>query len=304
LEIDEMAIPQLKLDTWSNIGSQVQSSTTYATIKAALERQDTAFYGKHPTDIFLQGSYGNDTNIFAESDVDVVICNQESWFRNLDALPPYQVNAYKQKHSSAAYSYNQFKDDVYSALRKVFGDAVTKGTKAFKIAANGSRRSADVIPALEFHNYTKFNSLQDQAFLPEGIGFLDSSDNLITNYPKIHSKNLSAKNKATADKFKPTVRIFKNMRSKLVEDGVISDGTAPSYFIECLLHNAPATLYVGNYSEIVHALLVWLSKLENRASLMCAHNYHSLIGTSAACWPDADALAYISGCINLWNNWK
>jgi hypothetical protein len=303
LENDEMPIPQSKLETWSGIGSQVQSSSTYATVRAALERQDTGFYANHP-EIFLQGSYGNDTNIYAESDVDIVICHQEAWFRNLDALPSFQVNAYKQNHHIPAYTYSQFKSDVHAALRKAFGDSVTKGTKAFKIAANGSRRSADVIPAFEFHNYTKFISLNDQSFLPGGIGFLDSSDNLITNFPKIHSANLTAKNIATAGKFKPTVRVFKNMRSKLVEDGVISDGTAPSYFIECLLHNAPASLYVGSYSEIVLALLVWLSKLENRASLKCAHNYHALIGTNAACWPDADALAYINGCINLWNNWK
>ena len=94
------------------------------------------------------------------------------------------------------------------------------------------------------------------------------------------------------------------MRSKLVDDGVIKDGTAPSYFIECLLHNAPNHLYVGSYSDIVLALLEWLSTLENRAFLQCAHNHHALIGAEAACWPDPNAQAYTNGCINLWNDWK
>jgi len=295
-----MPISQSQLETWSNIGSQAQSKTTYATVRTALERQDTRYHVKKP-DIFLQGSYGNDTNIYAESDVDIVICYEHAWFRSLELLPLVQKNAYNQNHSVAAYDYPQFKSDVYAALRKVFGDAVTKGTKAINIAASGSRRSSDVIPAFTFRRYTRFVSAYDRNF-DTGIGFLNSSDDLISNYPKTHAANLTAKNQATKEKFKPTVRIFKNMRTKLVNDGVIESGTAPSYFIECLLFNAPNSLFMGTYAEIVRALLVWLSGLDNRNSLQCAHRYHALIGEShAACWPDTDALAFINACINLWN---
>src|ERR1019366_6781382 len=119
---------------------------------------------------------------------------------------------------------------VQAALTKVFGGAVTKGKRAFKIAANDSRRSADVIAAFEFHRYTHFNSTGDQGF-ETGIGFLNSSNALIFNYPKMHSANLTAKNLVTNGKFKPTVRIFKNIRTRLVNDVVIGSGTAPSYFV-------------------------------------------------------------------------
>jgi hypothetical protein len=38
------------------------------------------------------------------------------------------------------------------------------------------------------------------------------------NYPKQHSENCTRKHKNTASQFKPLVRIFKNIRTKLVVD--------------------------------------------------------------------------------------
>jgi len=77
-----MGIPESQLETWANQGSVTQSSTTYATVKRALEASDTKYAGK-TFEVFLQGSYGNDTNIYAESDVDVVI--------RLDSIYHYDV---------------------------------------------------------------------------------------------------------------------------------------------------------------------------------------------------------------------
>jgi len=67
-----MPIPESQLETWSKPGSVAQSRDTYATIKRALENTN-ATYASRNFEVFLQGSYGNDTNIFAESDVDVVM---------------------------------------------------------------------------------------------------------------------------------------------------------------------------------------------------------------------------------------
>ena len=94
-----MAIPEAELDTWSHQGSITQSASTYASIKRALEAPDSRYAGKH-YEVFLQGSYGNDTNIYAESDVDVVIgltmfitmtrvlCHQTNWHSLMPALLP------------------------------------------------------------------------------------------------------------------------------------------------------------------------------------------------------------------------
>jgi hypothetical protein len=54
----------------------------------------------------------------------------------------------------------------------------------------------------------------------------------IINYPKQHIDNLTAKHQAANSQLKATIRIYKNIRNKLVECGLIKAGTAPSYFIE------------------------------------------------------------------------
>ena len=67
-----MSIPEYQLDTWSKQGSVTGSSGTYNAIKNVLEATNTPYADKDFS-VFLQGSYGNDTNIYAESDVDILV---------------------------------------------------------------------------------------------------------------------------------------------------------------------------------------------------------------------------------------
>src|SRR5271168_1424850 len=87
---DRMTIPLAQLQTWSGQGATVTSSSTYAAIKSALEDKD-ANYKDRDFKVFLQGSYGNDTNIYAESDVDVVIRLDSIYHYDTSALTPQQL---------------------------------------------------------------------------------------------------------------------------------------------------------------------------------------------------------------------
>ena len=89
-----MAIPESQLDTWSHQGSVQQSCDTYATVKRALEARDTKYADKS-FDVFLQGSYGNDTNIYAESDVDVVIRTDSIYYYDTSALNPQELQIFQ-----------------------------------------------------------------------------------------------------------------------------------------------------------------------------------------------------------------
>lgn len=57
-----MAISEDQLEIWSHQGSKVQSASTYQTIRAVLDDPNSPYY-KWTYRIFLQASYGNDTNI-------------------------------------------------------------------------------------------------------------------------------------------------------------------------------------------------------------------------------------------------
>ena len=81
-----MAIPERQLETWASQGAIATSGSTYQTIRNALLAPGTPYAGKD-LDVFLQGSYGNDTNVYAESDVDVVIRLDDTFYTDLSDLP-------------------------------------------------------------------------------------------------------------------------------------------------------------------------------------------------------------------------
>ncbi len=145
-----MAIPLAKLETWSSQGSITQSKNTYAAIKTALE-DSNALYQSRNFKVFLQGSYGNDTNIYAESDVDVVIRYDGAFFHDIKERPVDEQVVFNVAFpNSGTYGYNDFKEHVTKALRTKFDDAVKPGKKAIRIEGNGNRRNADVIVSFEY----------------------------------------------------------------------------------------------------------------------------------------------------------
>jgi hypothetical protein len=298
-----MAIPEAQLETWSGQGSITQSADTYATVRSALENPN-AVYDNRNFKIFLQGSYGNDTNIYAESDVDVVIRYDGAFFHDVDKLPADQQAAFHAIHPKGTYKYDAFKKHVQDALQTAFTNSVMPDKKAIKIAANGSRRSADVIVAFEYRRYHKFNGLHDERH-DTGICFFTSDTGTrIANYPKQHSENMTAKHAATNRRLKPIVRIFKNMRSKLVDSGVLEQGIAPSYYVEGLLYNLPNDKFSGSYSESVLHILKWLYETTDRTKFVCANEqYYLLRDNEPVCWPIANGEKFIKAVINLWQNW-
>jgi hypothetical protein len=298
-----MTIPLTQLQTWSVQGSVTQSKNTYATIRAALEDQGAAYKDRN-FKIFLQGSYGNDTNIYAESDVDVVIRYDGAFFHDVARRPADEQAAFNSAFpNSGTYTYAAFKEDVANALRSKFGNAVTISERAIKINGSGDRRSADVIAAFEYRRYYKFKSIYDEN-RATGICLFATDGTRIPNYPKQHSEHLTVKHQATGNNFKPLVRIFKNVRSRLIDDGSLDTGSAPSYFIEGPLYNVPKEAFVGDYQDIFLKILTWLYETEDRTALECANEQYFLLRDgSPNCWAPADGENFINASIELWNNW-
>jgi len=298
-----MTIPLSQLETWSGQGAVATSSTTYATVKAALEDAN-ATYTDRNFKVFLQGSYGNDTNIYSESDVDAVIRYDGAYYHDIDKRPlDEQMAYYAAFPNKGTYSYDDFKEHVRKALASAFGKSVRPGTKAIRIEASGNRRNADVIVAFQYRRYYKFKSIYDENHAT-GICFFVSDGTQIANYPDQHAANLTTKHQATSKKFKPMVRIFKNLRSKLIEDGLIAEGSAPSYYIEGLLYNVPNDQFVGNYQGILLNILNWLYSTPDRTNLVCANEqYYLLRDNSPTCWACADGENFIDAAIKLWSDW-
>ncbi|MCH8994044.1 MAG: nucleotidyltransferase, partial [Chloroflexi bacterium] len=120
-----MAIPESQLETWTGQGAASGSATTYQAVRQAI----CSHISGRNLDVYLQGSYRNDTNIRGDSDVDVVVECRESQFSN----PSRLQGANRQWWESlpgASYTWDQFRHDVHQALVTYFGpDQVRDGNK-------------------------------------------------------------------------------------------------------------------------------------------------------------------------------
>ena len=197
---------------------------------------------------------------------------------------------------------SDFKRDVLSVLKTAYGDEVTAGNKAITVPAGSGRRKADVIAALEYRRYLKFNGTWDQTYV-EGIVFYTSSWQEIINYPKPHSMNMTTKHQATSSRLKPMVRVVKNMRSKLVGIGSLDAGNAPSYYLEGLLYNVPNSKFGSSYGDSFCEAINWLNDTD-RTQLLCANEQYYLLRSGyQTTWEPSKCEKFLSAVSDLWKNW-
>jgi hypothetical protein len=251
-----------QLEEWSRQGQVSTAQELYVAVKSVLKAgyilRDIDF------EVYMHGSYQNDTNINDQPDVDIVVQLNQWFFRDLSELNPDQVAFYKQTYpENADYTYDQFWLEIIRTLhRLVDASTITYGYKSDKVYSASKGISANLLIGLQHRKYQRFHGLNSQNFT-EGIQFYSLRDkSWVVNYPKLHYiygcvKNLPGQ---TNGWFKPTIRIFKNARNKLVETGKITKNLAPSYFIECLLYNVPNELYGVSRQATFDGVLGWLDK--------------------------------------------
>jgi len=185
-------------------------------------------------------------------------------------------------------------------LRSQFGQTVAAGNKAIFIPGNGARRDADVLACAEHRRYFQFTDGGPQDYY-EGVCFFLPDGTLIENYPKMHLANCTAKHRATNTWFKPTVRLYKNMRNRMIEQGRIGEGLAPSYFIEGLLYNVPPDRFGGSHVANFTDTLNWLHAAD-RSNFVCANERFFLLRDgSKVTWRAASCVTFLNALVEFWN---
>jgi hypothetical protein len=296
-----MPIPESQLETWSHLGSVTQSAQTYETIRKVLNDSASPYYPKDFS-IFLQGSYGNDTNVYRDSDVDIVIRLNQTYYADTSSLTEDAKSNYEKVFSTATYAYADFKADVLAWLTKAYGAAVVAGKKAILIKGNGTRRDADVLVCTQHRRYrTWSNGTDDQH--DDGICFWGSDGTQIINFPKQHAENCTTKHQGTSQWFKPVVRVYKNMRNHMIDDGYIAAGVAPSYFMEGMLWNAPAGHFGKSYEDTFVNTFNWVLTAD-KTQLACANDLFWLVrDNSHTCWPTENLDMYLAAAKKYWDDW-
>lgn len=296
-----MAIPEADLTTMAAIGAQKTSKDTYATVKLVLDSEDAGYHDKDYK-IFLQGSYGNDTNIVKESDVDVVIRLDSIFTYDITPLLQAEKDAFKAKHPESAYTQKNFREDVLKVLYERFGDDVDPGNKAVKIDPLHNRRKTDILITIKHKKYSRFTSIGNEDYIT-GISFYKLDGTRVVNYPTQHRDHLVTKNHDTNEYFKHIVRIFKNARQKLIQQEIIDFGIAPSYYIEGLLYNVPDDMFGTSYEDSMINSINWLMTAD-RSTFECANKQYRLLdGNFDVSWNAKDCDMFLNGLVGLWKDW-
>lgn len=214
--------------------------------------------------IYTKGSYPNNTNVRADSDVDVVVECREVYY--YDFAHGVTANPGLASPYTGPWTPARWRSEVGKAMRNAFGaDSVdTSGKIAINISAvTGSRPSADVVPSFE---YRRFRDAARRSF-HEGSCVFDTDVEKIINWPAQQLTNGQAKNTRTGRRYKRFVRALKNAENRLVELGRIDD--LPSYFMECLVWNVPDQILTrgDSLSTGFQATLTWLwARLDDGAA--------------------------------------
>ena len=293
----KMPIPESELSSWSNHGSQQESIRTHEAIRRALNNHqwpDGMSY-----DFYLQGSYHNDTNLPGDSDVDVVLELRSVFRHDLSSLSQHEQNLLSSSFETPTHSWNDFRRETLKALGGSFGrEPVGQGNNSVKLKAASHRLAADIVVCMEYRRHMSYRSYI------QGIAFQALQDkHWVVNFPRLHHDNGGEKGRRTGDRYKRTVRMFKSARNHLETAGQISSKRAPSYFLECLLYNAPDSAYQWGLQDTFCSIVNWMNqiKLEN---LVCQNGQQYLFGGSQEQWSVTDARTLATQLAGLWNNWS
>jgi len=298
-----MAIPESQLITWSHQGAVQTSTSTYDSIKSCV---DNINWNKDLTyEPYLQGSYKNSTNIYGNSDVDVVLELRSTFYHNARQLPPDQFTEFDNYFGPGKYSLDDFKKTVIEGFVDKYGQAnVIEGNKSIKVKGSNRRLDADVVCCAKYREYKSFSQSATNNY-SEGITFWTKNEReQIRNFPKQHYDNGVSKNQSAATKYKPTTRIIKNMGVRLIELGRISKDLAPSYYIECLLYNVAAGNYTfPSYQDIIrivlHNLITRATSNELR-NFVCQNENRYLFHGNDPHWDEESCKLFLQQLNNLY----
>lgn len=198
--------------------------------------------------VFAKGSYANNTNVRADSDVDIAVkCTEaEYWEEAQPGLRPSNTGVYTGK-----WTPDLLRSELAAALVAKFGTAAVDASHSTAIFVKSStaRVDADVVPCFSFRRY-----------MPDGNDRLGTmifkkTGGRLINYPDQQLEEGRAKNTDTGYSFKRGVRVLKRLENVLVAENRCK--ALPSYFVECLAYNCPDPAFAHSaWTETVKAMLI------------------------------------------------
>lgn len=238
----------------ASVTEEQRISNTINMIKSAVN--GSAELKNLTIEVFVQGSYANNTNVRTNSDVDVCVMLTSTFFT---AYPDDKTDS-DYGFVEGTITFDEYKRRVKKAIIDKFGnEAVSVGNKSLKIRSNSYHVNADVVVAFMLKDYAVIKSTDPLRYV-EGTRFYGADGKQVTNYPKEHIANGKQKNNRTNYRYKYLVRIFKRIRNNMVADGVVNGDKISSFLTECLVWNVPDNIITGysTWTETVRQAIIYI----------------------------------------------
>lgn len=235
---------EVQLENWTRPASENEDfkiQNTHSMIKDAIDKSE--YLKDKNIEIFIQGSYANNTNVKIKSDIDVNIMLKETFYTEYPEGNTNETYGF----INGTNTFSVFKKEVEKALINKFGrENIKVGNKSIQINSNTYRVEADAVPTFQYRNYKYLSSNNSDNFI-EGVKFFSTNQEEVINYPKKHIENGIKKNLETKKRFKRAARILKRIKYKMQEEGYNINSNISSFLIECLVWNIPNEDFI-NYN--------------------------------------------------------
>lgn len=295
-------ISSSKLDRWTNAetADQEEARDTQREIRDKLNEgslQGVSDGLEFTT--YLQGSYRNTTMVYDSGDVDILVIRTDTYHADFSDAPATSTEVAPTRNPGQMFE--EHSEGVYRTLQARYGARnVERGEKAIEVESDDLPLGADVVPCLQ---YRRFWSRHPGNHM-KGIVFWSDDGTKIVNFPRRHRIMGERYNEWCDGNYKSTIRVFKNLRNTLVENGTIKKEIAPSYFIECLLSNVEVTTIAeGDLRERVEGIL---QELESDAEddfpgYTVQHGMQPLFGGETTQWDVVKAQEFIEASRTFYN---
>lgn len=196
--------------------------------------------------IYAKGSYANNTNVRADSDVDVAVeCIEAVYWDGERQNTSTGISLY-----TGIWTPDKLRSELNAALKTKFSKQVdSSGSTAIQINSSTARVNADVVPCFSYQYHFPYKSLR------EGTIIFTTDGKRIVNYPAQQLANGKQKNIRTNHRYKKAVRVLKRIENAMVDDGMHRE--VPSFFVECLVYNCPDSIICkSSWTEVIKNMLV------------------------------------------------
>lgn len=268
-------------------------------------KKEFSFFNRQDVKIYIQGSYANGTMVDEFAKLEIVVEFGLNSFGELAKKPKLNVKTIWLQNSLIKKRIVSFKPNIHLQLIKKFlleslieetgNDGIYNNSKSIFIPAyKVNKIPCEILPC-----YTLSGEKEN-----ESVIIFDSYINrYVAAFPKLHCKNLSIKDEETNGSFIKMVRVLRNIRDILINNEIIDDKFAPSYFLECLLYNVPSELYKGSLSSVMLKILNYLINC-NLNKFVCAHEQFKMFGNNSDAWTVYKARSFINLLIQIWNEYE